>query len=136
MSKKKTTTAKKSTKKTKAATKPESAPVAEVAKASEVEATATATEPKTPTREKKPVAKKTRPEHVAALDLEPAADIKPVRAGSHLADVLKLTARPEGATDVPAGTHRDVSAATCDDQRADASELGHGACYLGFLFDT
>jgi hypothetical protein len=53
-----------------------------------------------PNRRKSDAPKHSRAEHVAVLDLEPAADIKPVRAGSHLADVLRLTARPEGATAV------------------------------------
>ena len=50
---------------------------------------------KAPKLEKQP-----RTEREAVLDLEPADDIKPVRVGTHLADVLELTARPEGATAV------------------------------------
>lgn len=49
---------------------------------------------------KEPAAGKPRREREAVLDLETerAEDIKPVRAGTHLAHVLELTARPEGAT--------------------------------------
>ena len=58
-----------------------------------------------PRKEAKPkkapkLEKQHRAEREAVLDLEPADDIKPVRVGTHLADVLELTARPEGATAV------------------------------------
>ena len=49
---------------------------------------------------KRTEAKQPRAEREAVLDLEPAADIKPLRAGTHLAHVVELTARPEGATAV------------------------------------
>ena len=48
----------------------------------------------------KPPTKQPRAERESVLDLEPADEIKPVRAGTHLADVLELTARAEGATAV------------------------------------